>query len=172
MAGRHTVQVSAGCLLGLMNLAVQSRDEVARVKFETTLLTRYVMVATNCVMQSFGRCCASATFFDTFYKHFLASSPSIRDRFINTDMAAQKHLLRAGVLNLVLYARGMRDTKLRALGESHSRMSLDIKPELYDLWIESFLQAVREHDHEAGDKELTAWREVLSKGINLIKSLY
>lgn len=130
------------------------------------------MTPASLVMQSYGRCCASATFFDTFYKNFLASSPAIRERFVNTDLTAQKHLLRAGILNLVLYARGMPDTKLRALGQSHSRMALDIKPELYDLWIESLIQAVKEHDSDAGDAELSAWREVLNKGINVIKSLY
>jgi hemoglobin-like flavoprotein len=130
------------------------------------------MNAANRVMQSYGRCCASATFFDSFYSYFLASSPAIRERFIKTDLAAQKHLLRAGILNLVLYARGMPDTKLRALGESHSRMGLDIRPELYDLWLTALLHAVKEHDFEANDEVLTAWREVLGKGINLIKSYY
>lgn len=54
------------------------------------------MNATDRVMQSYGRCCASSGFFDTFYKLFLASSPMIRAKFANTDMAAQKHLLRHG----------------------------------------------------------------------------
>lgn len=42
-------------------------------------------------------------------------------------MTAQKHLLRAGIMNLVMYARGMSDSKLRALGASHSRAALDIR---------------------------------------------
>ncbi|MCC6076050.1 globin [Pseudomonas sp. GCM10022188] len=124
------------------------------------------------VMQSYGRCCSSLKFFDDFYEHFLASSPAVREYFVNADFAAQKHLLRAGVLNLVLYARGMPDTKLRALGQSHSRVALDIKPELYDLWIEAFLRAVKEHDIQATDTDILAWREVLNKGISLIKSFY
>lgn len=79
------------------------------------------MKDTNRVMQSYGRCCASPDFFDDFYASFLASSPAIREKFVRTDMTAQKQLLRAGILNLVLFARGMPDTKLRALGKSHSR---------------------------------------------------
>lgn len=85
---------------------------------------------TNRVMQSYGRCCASPRFFDDFYATFLASSPAIREKFARTDMTAQKQLLRAGILNLVLFARGMPDTKLRALGQSHSRAQLDIHTEL------------------------------------------
>ncbi len=130
------------------------------------------MITTNRVMQSYGRCCASSRFFDTFYQHFLASSPAIRDKFIKTDISAQKHLLRSGILNLVLCVRGMSDTKLIALGQSHSREGFDIRPELYDLWLESLLLAVKQHDTEVTGEDLAAWREVLGKGINLIKSYY
>lgn len=48
------------------------------------------MKATDRVMQSYGRCCASPTFFDDFYQQFLASSPKIREKFTGTDMPAQK----------------------------------------------------------------------------------
>ncbi len=130
------------------------------------------MIATNRVMQSYGRCCASSSFFDTFYQHFLASSPAIHDKFVKTDMTAQKHLLRAGILNLVLYARGMSGTKLIALGQSHSREGFDIRPELYDLWLDALLLAIKQHDLEVTGEDLTAWREMLGKGINLIKSYY
>lgn len=130
------------------------------------------MNSTDRVMQSYGRCCASPAFFDTFYNNFLASSPSIRERFVNTDMRSQKDLLRSGIMNLVLYARGMSDVKLRHLGQSHSHAALDIHPELYDLWLESLLQAVMEHDLKLAAEDIIAWREVLAKGINLIKSYY
>ena len=130
------------------------------------------MNSANRVMQSYGRCCASPSFFDTFYQHFLASSPTVREKFVNTDLTAQKHLLRAGILNLVLYARGMPDTKLSALGKSHSREGFDIRPELYDLWVDALLLAVRQHDPQAGGDDLAAWREVLGNGIAVIKSFH
>src|SRR3989344_2079862 len=78
------------------------------------------MSPTDRVMQSYGRCCASPDFFDSFYRHFLASSPEVREKFVNTEMNGQKLLLRQGILNLVMHARGMPDTKLRAPGCSHS----------------------------------------------------
>ena len=130
------------------------------------------MKDTDRVMQSYGRCCASAGFFDDFYVNFLASSPAVRDKFARTDMAAQKHLLRAGILNLVLFARGMPDTKLRALGESHSRAQLDIHPELYDLWIDALLKTIGQHDEDLQQADLQAWRAVLNKGIDVIKAAY
>ena len=130
------------------------------------------MKPADLVMQSYGRCCASDGFFDSFYRYFLASSPQIRDRFTNTDMPAQKHLLRHGILNLVMYARGMPDTKLRALGVTHARDGFNIRPELYDLWLVSLQQAIGDHDKACNADILQAWREVLSKGINVIKSEY
>lgn len=130
------------------------------------------MKPTDRVMQSYGRCCASASFFDDFYVNFLASSPMVREKFVQTDMAAQKQLLRAGILTLVLFARGMPDTKLKALGQSHSRSGFDIRPELYDLWLAALLRTVGEHDEAAGKEDLQAWREVLGKGIDVIKSYY
>ncbi|MBD3814369.1 MAG: globin [Betaproteobacteria bacterium] len=130
------------------------------------------MKDTNRVMQSYGRCCASAAFFDEFYATFLASSPAVREKFVKTDMVAQKQLLRAGILNLVLFARGMPDTKLRALGQSHSRAGLDIRPELYDLWVEALLKTIGQHDRQLEQADLQAWRLVLNKGIDVIKASY
>ena len=130
------------------------------------------MKPTDRVMQSYGRCCANPAFFDSFYRHFLDSSPEIRAKFANTDMPAQKQLLRQGILNLVMHARGMPDTKLRALGESHSRQHLDIRPELYDLWLDALLLTISEHDKECDADVRQAWREVLNKGIAVIKAGY
>lgn len=130
------------------------------------------MTAANLVMQSYGRCCAKPTFFDDFYREFLDSSPQIRAKFVDTDMPAQKLLLRQGILNLVMHARGMSDSKLRALGESHSRARLDIRPELYDLWLNALLHTIARHDPEYSDEVRQAWREVLEKGIAIIKSHY
>ncbi|BBP81272.1 hemoglobin-like flavoprotein [Pseudomonas alcaligenes] len=130
------------------------------------------MNATDRVMQSYGRCCANPDFFDAFYRRFLDSSPQIRAKFTETDMPAQKALLRQGILNLVMFARGMPDTKLRALGATHSREGFDIRPEMYDLWVESLLLTIAEHDKEHSTEVRSAWREVLNKGIEVIKSFY
>ena len=87
-------------------------------------------------------------------------------------MSGQKQLLRQGILNLVMFARGMPDTKLRALGSSHSRGGFDIRPELYDLWQEALLLTIGEHDAQCCADTRLAWREVLDKGISVIKAGY
>ncbi|KXS53730.1 MAG: globin [Pseudomonadota bacterium] len=127
---------------------------------------------TDLVFQSYGRCCRNDAFFIDFYDYFMSSSEVIKNRFINTDMAAQRHLLRNGIMQLILHARGMSDRKLRALGESHNRNHYDIKPEWYDLWLSSLLKTVRKHDPEHTQTLESAWVEVLTPGIQLIKGAY
>ncbi len=130
------------------------------------------MTDEDLVFQSYGRCCKAPAFFDDFYANFLASSQEVRDKFTDTDMPAQKHLLRAGILNLVLYARGLPPTKLKALGESHSRGNLNIQPHLYNYWLKALLDTIRLHDAEIDESGLAAWTRVLTQGIELIKSAY
>ena len=130
------------------------------------------MTNTDLVFQSYGRCCRKDDFFVDFYDFFMASSEAIRARFANTDMPAQRHLLRNGVMQIILVARGMSDRKLRDLGESHSRKRMDIKPEWYALWEEALLKTVRVHDPDYTPELRQAWREVLKPGIDLIRGAY
>lgn len=127
---------------------------------------------TDLVFQSYGRCCQNDDFFVDFYHSFMASSDAIRNRFAKTDMAAQRHLLRNGIMQLILVARGMPDRKLRALGESHNRNNFNILPEWYDFWLESLLKTVRQHDPEYTPELRQAWQEVLKPGIQLIRGAY
>lgn len=130
------------------------------------------MNAPDLVMQSYGRCCAQADFFDLFYKNFLSSSPEVRDKFVNTDMHSQKLLLRQGILNIVLHARGMPDTKLRALGCSHARDKLNIRPELYQLWLKALLVTLEEKDPEFTPEIRDSWKQVINRAIEIITASY
>lgn len=127
---------------------------------------------TDLVFQSYGRCCNRDEFFVDFYDHFMSSSEAIKNRFVNTDMAAQRHLLRNGVLQLILTARGMPDRKLKALGESHNRSNYNIQPEWYSLWLDSLMKTVRRHDPEYTKDLEKAWKDVLTPGIDLIRGAY
>lgn len=127
---------------------------------------------TDLVFNSYGRCCSRDDFFIDFYDHFMSSSDAIKNRFAKTDMAAQRHLLRNGIMQLILTARGMPDRKLRALGESHNRSNYNIKPEWYSFWLDSLIKTVRAHDPEYTPELGQAWRKVLTPGIDLIRGAY
>lgn len=124
------------------------------------------------VFQSYGRCCNNDQFFVDFYDRFMGSSPAIRELFVDTDMKQQRHLLRNGIMQLVLHARGMPDSKLRALGQSHSRGGYNIRPEWYQLWLDALLDTLRRHDREYDEAVAAAWRRAITPGIELIRSAY
>lgn len=124
------------------------------------------------VFQSYGRCCNNEQFFIDFYEHFMSSSPVIRERFKNTDMPAQRHLLRNGIMQLVLFARGMPASKLHALGESHSRRHLDIDPKWYANWVDALMNTLRQHDPQFDAEMELVWRRTIQAGVDIIRDAY
>jgi hemoglobin-like flavoprotein len=130
------------------------------------------MVDPDQVFQSYGRSCNNPQFYEDFYNNFMSQSDEVRKMFANTDMAAQRGLLRGGIMWLVMHARGMSDAKIRALGESHSRAKLDIHPSYYSLWLDALIDTLRSHDPEFSPQLETTWRATLSPSIEMIKSMY
>ncbi|USD21257.1 globin [Microbulbifer variabilis] len=124
------------------------------------------------VFQSYGRCCNNEEFFKDFYDRFMGSSADIRNLFANTDMKAQRHLLRNGIMQLVLYSRGMSDTKLRALGKSHDRTGYNIRPEWYRLWLDALIATLRQHDSAFSPEIEAAWNRAITPGIDIIRQAY
>lgn len=112
-------------------------------------------------------------FFEAFYRRFLNSSPEIRILFRNTDMAAQRSMLKKSFFSLVaFYASGTIDDVLRRIAYLHSARELNIKPYLYDLWLECLADTVKDYDPEFCDDVELAWRLVLSPGITYMKFGY
>lgn len=124
------------------------------------------------VFQSYGRSCNSPAFYQTFYDIFMSKSEDIRSMFVNTEMSAQHGLLRGGIMWLIMHARGMSDTKIRALGKSHSRGQLNINPSHYTLWLDALMESLQKHDPEFDFQLEQAWRITLQPSINVIISMY
>ena len=97
---------------------------------------------------SFDRCMADERFFDIFYDRFVASSPAVADRFAHTDDRRQKKAVRASLYLIMSCAvRTEPDyAMLEPLAQRHSRQQLDIRPELYRLWLDSLIESVRTCD--------------------------
>lgn len=135
-------------------------------------IERHSATDDDIVFESFGRCCNQDGFFSDFYDRFTGSSTAIRAKFSNTDMKRQRYLLRDGILQLILYARGMPDNRLRALGRSHGRSGHRITPQWYDLWLETLIETLAEHDPDFDAEIEAAWRRVLRPGLDLMKKAY
>ena len=125
-------------------------------------------------MQSYERCWVQQGFFDEFYKLFMNSSPEIKALFQHTDFKKQNVLLRVSLLYIISYAQAndLYREKIEALGVLHGRSKLNIRPELYPLWVNSLMQAVSKHDSHFNDELEKSWREALQKGIDIMISKY
>jgi len=126
------------------------------------------------VRDSFKRCESAGDFADTFYGIFLEKSPEIAELFANTDFKKQRTHLRSSVLLLV--SRDINEPKAKhvigSIGTSHSKANLNIRPELYDVWLESLCETVKQMDPEWSAELETGWRTQVQPGIDVITSMY
>ena len=126
------------------------------------------------VQESFERCEAAGDFAEKFYAVFLDASPEIAPHFAATDFDKQRKLLRATVY--ILVTRDVDDPEafaaLERIGRSHSRSELNVRPALYDLWLDSVCSTVTRLDPDWTPELEAAWREQLRPGIDAITALY
>jgi hemoglobin-like flavoprotein len=122
---------------------------------------------------SIERCSCRPDFLRRFYTLFLASSDTVAKKFEHTDLRRQARLLKTSLYILMLASgESERIVHLERLAKLHSRAELDIKPELYDLWLDRLVQAVKEFDPMFDPETETAWRHMLQPGTEFMKSRY
>lgn len=114
---------------------------------------------------SLDRCLDNDRFLDAFYDRFLASSDEVRAKFADTSFDRQRAMLRGAFFMMRDAARdgGADDPYLRYVAERHR--ALDIRPDMYDLWLDCLVETVAEHDPRFSPDVEAAWRSVMEKGI-------
>ncbi len=123
---------------------------------------------------SYERCQSKPGFLERFDEIFLGSSPEVAEKFRHTDFARQHKALKASLYTLMLVGSGKPEAlqHLERLAQLHSRKQLNIRPELYDLWLSGLLKAVGEFDRAFDEQTEGAWRRVLQPGIDYMKAKY
>lgn len=118
-------------------------------------------------LESLARCEAVPDFIPRFYKRFMASSEEIAFKFRFTDFERQQHMLLRSLQLCAEATTGDPDglAELGARAETHSRANLDIKPELYTLWLDAVIETVRECDPEWSPEVSVAWRTIVGFAI-------
>ncbi len=126
------------------------------------------------VLASYHRCEDSGGFFDTFYEIFFAKSPEIPPKFAHTDMEMQKQVVAASMLWMLQLQTGeeVARREIEKIGELHSRLAHNIRPELYELWLDALCEAIAKHDPQYTSELETMWRDAMRGGIDLIVSKY
>ena len=127
-------------------------------------------------LASFNRCRAAAGFLEDFYRRFIASSEEIRAKFAGTNMKRQVQMLEDSLYVVAVAIQGEEGSLARGdlprIAARHSRKDLDIRPGLYDLWLECLIEAVRTHDPQFSGEVEAAWRETLAVGIDYMRARY
>lgn len=123
---------------------------------------------------SLSRCMESEKFLDRFYELFVGSSAEVAEKFKETDFDKQKLALSSSLYMMVMAAQGG-DAALAYLDKialSHARDALDIRPELYDVWLDCLLQAASENDPDYCELTEDGWRETMGFGIRVMRERY
>lgn len=123
---------------------------------------------------SLGRCHANPGFITRFYDLFIAASPEAAERFKNTDLERQRRAMSASLYALVLAMEGGQAASLYLdrIARQHGRKELDIRPELYLVWLDCLIQAVEEFDPEYSPETESLWRDAMAFGIEFMQSRY
>lgn len=120
----------------------------------------------NEVMASYYRCRRDENFIDTFYNLFLAKSPEIARMFAKTDFRIQKLMLRQSLLEMICFHRGLEGTREEIERLARRHVELDVKPEMYAMWLDALCEAVAKHDPEYTPELEQRWREAMRKSID------
>ena len=126
---------------------------------------------------SFERCLKNARtpgFLNRFYEIFITSSVEVAQKFLKTNFENQVQALKASLYCLMMASGGNTDSlsQLQEIATLHDRDHLNIRPELYELWLNCLLEAVWEFDDHFDPETEQAWRNVLGFGIDYMKSRY
>jgi hemoglobin-like flavoprotein len=118
---------------------------------------------------SLERARADAGFLDRFYDAFIAASPEIEAIFEGKDMGRLKRKLASSlhVMTLAVDDAPGTDDYLRFLGRMHARFRL--RPEHFDLWVDSLVGTAAHCDPEFNAGDEAAWRTVLAAGLALMR---
>jgi hemoglobin-like flavoprotein len=121
-------------------------------------------------LDSFESCIQDDRFLRVFYDTFLASSEEVRALFAKTDFALQRRSLRAS-LYVMVAASARHEAELSTLSELAERhRALHIKPQHYDLWMQSLLSAVAQCTKRFDANVARVWSEAFRSGINYMKA--
>ena len=121
--------------------------------------------------RSLARCEARPDFLDLFYEKFMASSPDVAEKFAGTDFVRQKRALTASFHHLLLVAQDRKQTPDAYLSDvalRHGTGHLRIGASLYDFWLDSLLETVKECDPEWSVEVDQAWEAVMMVGIRYL----
>ena len=123
---------------------------------------------------SLGRCLAKPAFLTKFYRRFIGSSDEIAEKFRGTNMEKQKAALSASLYLTMLVVDGGDAAMLylETVAQRHNRKRLDVRPELYDTWLDCLIATVKEYDPMFSAEIEQSWRDTMQFSIDYMSERY
>jgi len=125
---------------------------------------------------SLTRCLANNDFLHEFYELFKASSSEVREKFKATEFPRQTRVLADSLYIMAVASESKADAiawkELDRLAQRHSGKDLDIRPELYENWLDCLVKAASAYDPGFSPEIAEAWRKALAPGIEHLRSRY
>lgn len=128
----------------------------------------------NMFLASVERCLASDRFIPTFYERFTGASEEIKFKFRHTDFEKQYVRLKNALL-MCAKATANEPGAIADLAErarTHDRDHLNIKPELYDIWLTLIVATARDFDPEWNPATEAAWKLILGHAVTYMSNRY
>ncbi len=121
---------------------------------------------------SLDRAEANPEFLSLFYAKFLAASPEVELKFEGVDMRKQARILMGSLHLILLASQGDQEAKaqLESVAAKHSESQANIQPELYDLWIDTLIETVKEIDPKFTPGVKQVWRDAMNFGVRCLKT--
>lgn len=122
------------------------------------------------VTQMVGQGAYNAELINTFYRIFLGKSDIIRELFANTNMSAQKTMLHDSLDTLIEFSRTKSITpEMQRLANAHGPGGKKIPLYLFDIWLDSLMEALGQQDDSFNEADELAWRLTLAPGVTFLK---
>lgn len=126
------------------------------------------------VEKSYDRVKDIDDFFNFFYHSLFSSDRAIFEMFKKTNMQSQKKALRDSIQYMLMLNAGSQiaNRKFDQLAITHDREHRNVKPELYQHWVDSLIKALASFDPQFNLSLSKKWHLAVATGIDRIKSKY
>lgn len=134
-------------------------------------MTDFNLAQIEQIQASLGRALLCPNFLDLFYQDFFENATGAIQFFAVVDMERQKRKLESSLKMVVSAAAGDlgSDFYLEHLARLHQRYH--IPPEMYEIWFESLVVALRQCDPEFVPELEQCWQQVLQRYLNIMARL-
>jgi len=121
---------------------------------------------------SFERVRQHPDFFDVFYERFLSCSDEVAAKFNGVDLGRLKSMVREALYLKLLATDGNVPARERLVQLGMKHAAMQIRPELYELWLDALMSVVEEMDPRYDARIEQSWRDVLALGIGIMLAAY